>query len=613
VTPSAVIQVKPGIGDVIWHLPFIRAIAAVSPGAAVTFLAPPRSRAKELLAAETCIAETIYFDHDGSDLRRGLNLIRLSALLRRKRFDTVWILDRTTRPALAAMLAGVPSRIGLGLGAQRFFITNPGIDHNHFHDPPIDWLRALMAATKAPLPTTEPNLQLPADLMAAIGKRFARAPRPWIVVGIGASHPDKEWPRHHWDHLLEGLRKRTPGTLFFIGGAENTTRVQSLMTRDSIEPAMNACDLGIAEAAALLQHADLFLGVDSGPMNLAAAVGTQAVGLFGSTPVLTYSKFIRAVVPDGGPAPGGMQRISPDQVLACCAPLITAADSKFKDAQAILSPDMITPFVSVIIPTRHRPEMLLEAIHSAKAQSFANYEIIVVVNGPENPLTQKSLDCAKAAGCRTVRIEQSGIAVALNAGISAAQGQWIAFLDDDDLWEPNRLKVALSAAETNAADAVFCDIVLFDQARRFAGTRLRPIGGLTAGESMTLTNCAGGCSSTMVKRAALLALGGFDETLVSPDWDLWMRLAWQYRVAWADAPLALVRRHPGNTSRQFSWARSTLRIQWKALWTLPNDLKHLRLRMVAQMLKVAMKGAERAFRVRFIQPVRKVLTAKTKS
>src|ERR1700681_1061380 len=86
VSSSAVIQVKPGIGDVIWHLPFVRAIAAASPGGQVTFLAPPSSGAKALLAAEPSVAETLYFRHSGSELRRGLNQLMLIARLRRRHF-----------------------------------------------------------------------------------------------------------------------------------------------------------------------------------------------------------------------------------------------------------------------------------------------------------------------------------------------------------------------------------------------------------------------------------------------------------------------------------------------------------------------------------------------
>jgi heptosyltransferase-2 len=325
VTPSAVIQVKPGIGDVIWHLPFVRAIAAASPGGAVTFLAPPSSAARDLLQAEACVAAVLYFEHHGSELRRGLNLLRLARLLRRNRFQTVWILDRTVRPALAAALAGIPQRIGLGLGPQKHFITNPGIGAEHFHDHPIDWLRALMAASNVPLASTEPALHLPDAAVIAIADRFKQKPRPWIVLGIGASHPDKDWPDRCWSEFLAHLRGRTAGTVFLIGGAANNSRAQGFIGQGAGAAAVNACDLSLGEAAALMHHADLFVGPSSGPLNIAAATATEAFGLFGSTPVLTYSKFIHAIVPQGGPSPDGMQRISPVEVMAHITPYLVPA------------------------------------------------------------------------------------------------------------------------------------------------------------------------------------------------------------------------------------------------------------------------------------------------
>lgn len=322
-TPHAVIQTKPGIGDVIWHLPFIRAIAAVSPGGKVTFLAPPTSGGRELLAAEPSVAATIYFEHSGSELRRGVNLVRLIALLRQSRFRKLWILDRTIRPALAAFVAGIPERIGVGLTAQRWFITNPGIAQSHFHDFPIAWLVTLLKDLQVPLPTTEPSLRVPAETLAATGKKFAACPRPWIVLGIGSSHPDKEWPVTHWRQLLAALGGLTRGTLLLIGGAAHLARAQSLIASTAAANAVNACDLKLIEAAALLHHADLFIGNDSGPLNLAAATGTDAFGLFGATPVLTYSKFIHPIVPEGGPAPDGLQRILPVQVLEQVRPYLS--------------------------------------------------------------------------------------------------------------------------------------------------------------------------------------------------------------------------------------------------------------------------------------------------
>ena len=323
VTPTAIIQVKRGIGDVIWHLPFIRAIAAAEPERAVTFLTLPSSCAKDLLQAEHCVADVVYFDHGGSELRRGLHLARLITLLRRARFRRVWILDRTVRPALAAALAGVPQRIGLGLGPQRLFITNRGIDRRHFHDLPIDWLRALMAAMDVPLAGTEPDLALPAAMLATVAARYRAAPRPWIVLAPGGSHPTKDWPNAHWKTFIDALRRRTAGTVFLVGGPQQAERAAEFVASPVGATAINACDLAIAEAAGLLRLADLFVGPDSGPMNLAAAGGTPAFALFGSTPVQRYSRFIHPIEPEGGQASDGMTRIRPEHVLARIDPYLT--------------------------------------------------------------------------------------------------------------------------------------------------------------------------------------------------------------------------------------------------------------------------------------------------
>jgi glycosyltransferase involved in cell wall biosynthesis len=263
--------------------------------------------------------------------------------------------------------------------------------------------------------------------------------------------------------------------------------------------------------------------------------------------------------------------------------------------------------VSVVIPTRNRPEMLGAAIDSVLAQTFTDYEIVVVVNGPDNPSTPKTSEVATLTGCRIVRTERAGIAVALNAGIEAARGEWIAFLDDDDLWEPNRIEDELQVADATAADVIFCNIVKFDETRNVLEPPLRPPASMSVAEAMTLKNYGGGCSPAMAKRAAILDVGGFDEKLNSPDWDLWMRLAWRYRVAWDDAYLVKVREHPENSSNRMSWACSTLAIQWKAFKTLPAGLRHLRPRILLAMLKVANKAVEKYIRHNWLWPLRERL------
>src|SRR6516165_5526315 len=101
------------------------------------------------------------------------------------------------------------------------------------------------------------------------------------------------------------------------------------------------------------------------------------------------------------------------------------------------------PLVSVVIPTHNRPDMLREAIASVRAQTFTDYEILVVCNGSSQE------DLVRYGAIRDVRLvvtSRKGIGLALNIGIKAARGEWVAFLDDDDLWEPNKLENQLQAA-----------------------------------------------------------------------------------------------------------------------------------------------------------------------
>ena len=111
------------------------------------------------------------------------------------------------------------------------------------------------------------------------------------------------------------LMTNSSALVLLIGGNEHVARAQSIMACSAGAPAINACDLKLDDALALLHYADLFVGTDSGPMNLAVAAATDAFALFGATPVLKYSKFIHAIVPEGGPCSGGMRQISPAMVL----------------------------------------------------------------------------------------------------------------------------------------------------------------------------------------------------------------------------------------------------------------------------------------------------------
>src|SRR5258708_2486713 len=114
------------------------------------------------------------------------------------------------------------------------------------------------------------------------------------------------------------------------------------------------------------------------------------------------------------------------------------------------------PLVSVVIPTHNRPEMLAEAITSVRAQTFTDYEIIVVSNGESDDMRRASRKVATAHDGRYFALHQGNVSGARNFGVEHAKGEWIAFLDDDDLWLPNKLERQVAEAQRTGADMIAC-------------------------------------------------------------------------------------------------------------------------------------------------------------
>jgi glycosyltransferase involved in cell wall biosynthesis len=105
------------------------------------------------------------------------------------------------------------------------------------------------------------------------------------------------------------------------------------------------------------------------------------------------------------------------------------------------------PDVSVVIPTRFRPDLVTRAVRSVLAQTIDTLEVIVVIDGPDDE-TSAALAALDDARVRVVTLDKSGGAPnARNVGVSHAQGAWTAFLDDDDEWLPNKLEVQLAVAK----------------------------------------------------------------------------------------------------------------------------------------------------------------------
>jgi glycosyltransferase involved in cell wall biosynthesis len=191
------------------------------------------------------------------------------------------------------------------------------------------------------------------------------------------------------------------------------------------------------------------------------------------------------------------------------------------------------PEVTIVIPTRNRWPLLAGAgLAAALAQEEVDHEVVVVddASTDETPDRLAGLDDDRV---RVVRHpERRGVAVARNSGIQAARGEWVAFLDDDDVWAPRKLRLQVDAARAGGAGFAYGGSVWVDEAHRFLFGH-NPPDPATLREQLARRNVMwSGCSNVLVRGDLVRRVGGFDETLFQlADWDLWLRLAQESSAA----------------------------------------------------------------------------------
>lgn len=317
---TLVVQPLPGIGDSIWHLPHLRAIARASPDGRVTLLTKARSLADRLFAAVPAIGEVLWLHRNRGEHDGLLGALRLAGLLRPRRFGRVWILHSSARYAVICRLAGIPVRHGYGLDWQRWFLTEPAFLPSELAGAhPIEKATALLKANGLEFMEADHELPVLPDAARRIEVRFG-SPTPWIAFAIGTSEAVRQWGADNFAALAEALHSRARCTVFLVGGPAERGLSASIHARIAANGGAveDAVGLPIEETAALLARCRLCVGNDTGAMNVAAAVGTESVGLFGCSQPPRLPR-LHVVLP---PRPeAGMQGIAVAQVVAAIGKL----------------------------------------------------------------------------------------------------------------------------------------------------------------------------------------------------------------------------------------------------------------------------------------------------
>lgn len=230
------------------------------------------------------------------------------------------------------------------------------------------------------------------------------------------------------------------------------------------------------------------------------------------------------------------------------------------------SEEPLLPLVSAVIPTRNRPELACRAVRSALAQTYANLEVVVVVDGPD-PATVQALEALNETRLRIVALKQNvGGSEARNIGAREARGEWIALLDDDDEWLPEKTgrQLKLAAGRLSRGHVIaFCKYIYRRPGKKDQIWPLRLPGNEPMSEFM-FDHCSGFQTSTFfVQREYFLAHPFRKELKGHQDWDWFLRASSDQTVKMVIDPepqtIFYVFPKMKRTSYTFGWKDS---LQW---------------------------------------------------
>lgn len=224
------------------------------------------------------------------------------------------------------------------------------------------------------------------------------------------------------------------------------------------------------------------------------------------------------------------------------------------------SANTIKPFIAVVVPAHDRADLLRRTLHTVLWQEDVDMEVVVVDDGSERHATAlvEQLADPRIRALSTSR-PHSGPCAARNIGIEHTTAPWVAFLDDDDLWAPDKLVSQLAAAaRTPDAGWITTGAVSVDTDLKIMAWQAPPESGAQP-RQVAINLIPGGGSATVVARSVLDHVGGFDESMRHHgDYEMWVRVSVAAPLASVARPLTGYLKHSGGLSRGTAGGRAAM-------------------------------------------------------
>lgn len=297
---TVVVLQHTGIGDLVWHIQYLKLIAGRSQWGRITLVAQPSTLARSLIGHEPWLERLIDHDHRPrrGEKRRGRHaglrgMWAIAAELKAGGFDRIVLFSGRPSRGLIAWLSGIPVRQGYGYRLlQRMFLNRGPYIAAHAGVTPRVYPEAtafMLAHGYCDRPIV-PRIDLPQEQIEPMRQRFAHLPRPLHALAIGTSETHKQWGAGNFAALASALAEEG-GSALLCGGPGEADLAKEILA--AIPPERRSCvgvltDATVLGSAAALHTADACVGNDTGMVNVAAAVGCPTIALIGPRPPLDH-------------------------------------------------------------------------------------------------------------------------------------------------------------------------------------------------------------------------------------------------------------------------------------------------------------------------------------
>jgi glycosyltransferase involved in cell wall biosynthesis len=221
------------------------------------------------------------------------------------------------------------------------------------------------------------------------------------------------------------------------------------------------------------------------------------------------------------------------------------------------------PLITIVIPTYNRLELVQQAIKSVLAQTYPNWELFVADDGSEDG-TPETVSAIRDNRIKVLKMPHSGnIAALRNAGVKAGAGEWLTFLDSDDMWIPQRLDIQLAKLLLAGSRWGYGGFELMDKENYSIPNKAgsyRPISGWIAREALT-TEASIAIGALMIQRTLFEEAGGFNsdpELILREDYELVLRLALRSEAFAIPELLVRIREHTGRSTTAFDYGHERM-------------------------------------------------------